>query len=92
LSSDGIRYSTVFRSREYLWRDITDIQYKKFWNGYASTYWVVVSLRPGHEKTPRQIGVGKDTAIIEGRGWPMSAEQLSNILVDCRKRWLSKTL
>jgi len=87
IGPDEIKYSALFGSRKYRWRDILDIQYRKFWAGRAPSYWIVLSLRPGHEKTLRQLGVDENMAIIEGRGWPMSAEQLFKVLVECRRLW-----
>jgi hypothetical protein len=93
IGRDEINYSSIFWNRKYFWRDITDVQYRKFWDGgYGSAYWIVFSLRPGHEKVRRQFGVGEDMAIIEGRGWPMSAEELFEILAECRRRWSPKAL
>lgn len=88
LSRDGIVYSLMFRTFRYRWSDITDITYRKFWLGYAPSYWIVLSLRADRASRQKQFGAAPNEGIIEGRGWPMSAEELSKIVTSCRERWI----
>ncbi|HEY5337407.1 MAG TPA: hypothetical protein VIJ85_04320 [Rhizomicrobium sp.] len=86
ISDEGILFFSELQTIRYYWNDITDIKYQRVWDGFAPHLWVNVSLRPGHRSGPKQFTGSKDLGAIEGRGWPMPAEELANILISARAR------
>jgi hypothetical protein len=85
LSPSGIVYATLTRKKACVWQDVTSVYLIRTWSPHIATTCIRLSEEPA-----RNAARALPTAVlnqIPGSGWPMSAQELADLVIAARMRW-----
>jgi hypothetical protein len=87
ISPAGISFFTLTRKMTCSWAEVTGIHLALIWSPHVLT----TCIRLREEPTPTSKGAKTKSATllqeIPGSGWPMSAQELADLLNSARRRW-----